>query len=208
MFGNIKISEIIKIAPWIIAIILFISSVVLFKSNKTLNSELVTAKNNIESYQGILANSDSSNKVLKLDIENLKEQNDKVLQKVDSVMEANKIKPNNVKTITAVTQVINIKKDTVVVLKDSSFTTTLQPNALTKATIALNKDSLSMTLDIKNDQYLYIYTKKEYKHKNKNFLQRLVTLDFKKVKFVQYELHNTNDLIQNSDVRVIESNKE
>ena len=208
MLGNIKIGEIIKAAPWILSVVLLVSSFALFKSNKTLKSELATEKNNIESYQGILAKSDSSNKVLQLDITNIKQQNDNVLQKVDSVMKSNKIKAKDVKTITHVTQTVKVIKDTTVVLKDSSFITTLQPNDLTKITVSLEKDSLGVSLDIKNDQYLYIYTKKEYKNKNKNFLQRLFTLDFKKVKSVQYELRNTNNIIKNSDVRIVEANKE
>jgi len=52
---------------------------------------------------------------------------------------------------------------------------------------------------------LYIYTKKEYKNKHKNFFKRLFTLDFKKVKVVKYDIYNTNGIINIKDTRVIES---
>jgi len=61
-----------------------------------------------------------------------------------------------------------------------------------------------MGLDIRNTQYLYIYNTREYKNK-KCFLARLFTLDFKKVNKYKYKIENTNDLIQTTDVRVIEA---
>ena len=207
LLKNITFASIIKALPWIFSIILFASTFFLFKTNKVLKNELVTANNNIESYQGIVAKQTDVNKVLTLDIADLKNQSDISLKKIDSIMTESKIKATSVKTISMVSQQLKTVKDTIVVFKDSTFTTTIHPNQLTKIDVSLRKDSLSVGLDIKNDQYLYVYTKKEYKNKNKNFFQRLFTLDFKKVNTVNYEIHNTNSLIQDNDVRVIESNK-
>ena len=39
----------------------------------------------------------------------------------------------------------------------------------------------------------------------KNFIKRLFTLDFKKIDVYKYNIVNTNNLIQTSDVRVIEA---
>lgn len=50
---------------------------------------------------------------------------------------------------------------------------------------------------------MYTYKTKEYKNK-KSFIKRLFTLDFKKVTKNHYEIVNTNDLINTSDVRVVE----
>jgi hypothetical protein len=61
-------------------------------------------------------------------------------------------------------------------------------------------------LDIRNTQYIYLYTTREYKNK-KNFLQRLFTLDWKKVTKHKYEIENTNDVIKTEDVRVVEISK-
>lgn len=206
IFSKVTLTQVLKIIPWLLTVILFVLSYSLFKSNKSLKNELVTANNNIESYQGIAAKQVESNKVLTLDISELKNQNDLALQKIDSVMVSSKIKASTVKTITMTTQQIKTSRDTIVVIKDSTFNTVIQPNSLTRIDVSLHKDSLRVGLDIKNDQYLYVYTKKEYKNKNKNFFKRLFTLDFKKVKSVNYEIHNSNTLIQNNDVRVIESN--
>jgi len=64
---------------------------------------------------------------------------------------------------------------------------------------------VSIGLDIKNTQYLYVYKQREYKNK-KNFFKRLFTLDFKKVDKYKYKIINTNDLLKSEDVRIVESN--
>lgn len=205
MLGTLNIKTILRIAPWIFTALLTISTLLLFKSNKTLNSELVIERNNVESYQGIVAKNINENKVLTLDITDLKSQNDSMINTIDSLLIKDKVKKSNVKTITSIKQELKVITDTIVMIKDSSFSTKVVPNKFTEISIALKKDSLSVVLDIKNDQYLYIYNKREYKNKNKNFLKRLFTLDFKKVTVTKYKLVNSNDLIKNSDVRVIEA---
>ena len=60
-----------------------------------------------------------------------------------------------------------------------------------------------MTIKLNNTQYLYTYKTREYKNK-KNFFKRLFTLDFKKVDKYKYTIVNTNDLIKESDIRIIE----
>lgn len=65
------------------------------------------------------------------------------------------------------------------------------------------RDSVKMTIDLKNTQYLYTYKTREYKNK-KNFLKRLFTLDFKKVDRYKYTIVNTNDLLKESDIRIIQ----
>jgi hypothetical protein len=53
-------------------------------------------------------------------------------------------------------------------------------NLYTTAHYTITPDTVAIALDISNDQYLYIYTVREYKNK-KNFFKRLFTWDFKKV---------------------------
>lgn len=60
-----------------------------------------------------------------------------------------------------------------------------------------------MTIDLRNTQYLYTYKTREYKNK-KNFFQRLFTFDWKKVDRYKYEIVNSNDLIQEGDIRIVE----
>ena len=66
------------------------------------------AQNNIEAYQGSLAGSQQANNVLRLDIETLHQQNDKLLQNLDSVRKELKIKPKQITTAATQTQVIYV----------------------------------------------------------------------------------------------------
>lgn len=171
------------------------------------------AQNNIEAYQGIVKDSQQANNVLRLDIESLRYQNDELLQKVDSVREKLKIKASQVNTAATQTQTLSVKGgkgvegDLIEILKDTVYTDSIKYNNLTTVYYTIGKDTVNIGIDLKNTQYLYIYETKEYKNKNKNFLQRLFTLDFKKVKREVYKTENTNDLLKTEDVRVIKVNK-
>lgn len=189
--------------------------------NKKLSESLELAQNNIEAYQGVVSASQQANNVLKLDISNLRQYNDKLLHKVDSVMDANDIKSKNVSTIATQGQSINVygskgvggqvilPKDTIITkdtvyIQDRIIKDSIIFNNLTKAYYKINSDSIQIRLDIHNSQYLYIYKKKEYKNK-KNFFQRLFTFDWKKITKYKYKIVNTNDLIKEDSVRIIEN---
>ena len=189
--------------------------------NKKLSESLELAQNNIEAYQGVVSASQQANNVLKLDISNLRQYNDKLLHKVDSVMDANNIKSKNVSTIATQGQSINVygskgvggqvilPKDTIITkdtvyVQDRIIKDSIIFNNLTKAYYKINSDSIQIRLDIHNSQYLYIYKKKEYKNK-KNFFQRLFTFDWKKITKYKYKIVNTNDLIKEDSVRIIEN---
>ena len=90
------------------------------------------------------------------------------------------------------------------ILKDTTYSDSIKYNDLTTVNYTIGKDTVSIGLDIRNTQYLYIYKRKEYKNK-KNFLLRLITFDWKKITKYKYEILNTNDLLKTSDVRVVES---
>lgn len=189
--------------------------------NKKLSESLELAQNNIEAYQGVVSASQQANNVLKLDISSLRQYNDKLLHKVDSVMDANNIKSKNVSTIATQGQSINVygskgvggqvilPKDTIITkdtvyIQDRIIKDSIIFNNLTKAYYKINSDSIQIRLDIHNSQYLYIYKKKEYKNK-KNFFQRLFTFDWKKITKYKYKIVNTNDLIKEDSVRIIEN---
>ena len=189
--------------------------------NKKLSESLELAQNNIEAYQGVVSASQQANNVLKLDISNLRQYNDKLLHKVDSVMDANNIKSKNISTIATQGQSINVygskgvggqvilPKDTIITkdtvyVQDRIIKDSIIFNNLTKAYYKINSDSIQIRLDIHNSQYLYIYKKKEYKNK-KNFFQRLFTFDWKKITKYKYKIVNTNDLIKEDSVRIIEN---
>lgn len=143
-------------------------------------------------------------------MDKLSEQNDSLLQKLDEVRKEKKIKSSELNTAATQTQTLDVIKskgvrgDIITILKDTIYTDTLQYNDLTKVYYSIGTDSVSIALDVKNTQYLYIYKKKQYKNK-KNFIKRLLTFDWKKETKYKYEIVNTNDLLNTEDVRIVES---
>lgn len=195
--------------------------ITLHNKNQKLSESLELSQNNIEAYQGVVSASQQANNVLKLDVANLRQTNDKLLHRIDSVMEANDIKAKNVNAIATQGQSIDvygskgvggqvilprdtiITKDTVYV-QDRILKDSILFNDLTKVHYNIDNDSIRIRLDIHNSQYLYIYKKREYKNK-KNFFQRLFTFDWKKVTKYKYKIVNTNELIKEDEVRIIEN---
>ena len=192
--------------------LLVVFSINIYKQNKRLSKSLEMAQNNIEAYQGILNGSQQANNVLKLDMSQLRNINDSLIQKIDSVREQLKLKPKVIKTTATQTQTIYVTASKGVrgqdiiktIQRDTVYKDTIQINPLTKVNYTIGKDTVSVNLDIKNQQFLYVYKHRQYKNK-KSFIKRLFTLDFKKVDMYKYQIVNTNDIIKTSDVRVIES---
>lgn len=183
--------------------------VILHNQNKKLSQSLETAQNNIEAYQGLLSDSQQASNVLKLTVEQLQNSNDSVLHKLDSVRNELKIKPKQLHTAATQTQVLNVIGSKGaggnIIVKDSIYTDSILYNPLTKVKYTIGNDTVNIAIDLQNEQYLYVYTKREYKNK-KNFFKRLFTLDFKKVTKYKYNIVNTNDLLKSKDVRIVESN--
>ena len=201
-----------SVAKTILAVcisLLLVFSISMYKNNKKLTTSLEQAQNNIEAYQGLVSSSQQANGVLRLDISQLKESQDSLLQKIDSVREANKIKAKEITTAATQTQVLNVNKSKgvrgIILPKDTIYKDSIQYNNLTTVYYTIHKDSINIGIDLKNTQYLYIYAKKEYKNK-KNFFKRLFTLDFKKVIKYKYTIVNTNDILKQKDVRIVEQN--
>lgn len=204
--GNIAAKAILSLS----AGFLLLWGVSTYKENKSLSERLELAQNNIEAYQGALNGSQQAFNVLKLDMNKLSEQNDSLLNKLDEVRKEKKIKSSELNTAATQTQTLDVIKskgvrgDIITILKDTIYTDTLQYNDLTKVYYSIGTDSVSIALDVKNTQYLYIYKKKQYKNK-KNFIKRLLTFDWKKETKYKYEIVNTNDLLNTEDVRIVES---
>ena len=186
--------------------------VIMHNQNQKLSQGLEMANNNIEAYQDAVGNLDKEKGVLKLDISQLQYCNDSLLNKLDSVRNKIGVKQNAVNTAATQTQQIYVKKNKGVrgqniiqtILRDTIYNDSIQYNNLTKVYYTIGKDTVSVSLDFNNTQYLYIYKIKQYKNK-KSFIKRLFTLDFKKVDRYKYNIINTNDLLKTSDVRVVES---
>lgn len=180
------------------------------RSNLKLTQELEIAQNNIEAYQGLLNSSQQANNVLRLNIAELERMNDVTLHKLDSIREKLKLKPNSILTAATQSQVLNVNDskgvegDLITILKDTTYTDSIKYNPLTTVYYTIGKDTVNIGIDIENEQYLYIYSKREYKNK-KNFIQRLFTWDWKKVEKHKYVNYNTNDLLKSNNIRIVEA---
>ena len=110
--------------------------ITLSHTNKKLSESLEMAQNNIEAYQGSLQGSQQANNVLKLTVEDLQYQNDKLVHQLDSVRGELKIKSKHLHTAATQTQVINVKEDKgvggdIISVKDSIYNDSIKFNDLT-----------------------------------------------------------------------------
>lgn len=175
-----------------------------------LSEELKIANNNIEAYQDELDDSQQASGVLMLDMKKLKDYNDKLVHQLDSVSKKHNIKSSEILTAATQKQIIYVNKskgvrgDIITILKDSTYKDSLQYNNLTKVYYTIGKDSVNIKLDVKNTQFLYVYKHKQYKNK-KNFFQRLFTFDWKKETRYKYKIVNTNDIMKEDSIRVIQA---
>ena len=175
-----------------------------------LSEELKIANNNIEAYQDELNDSQQASGVLMLDMKKLKDYNDKLVHQLDSVSKKHNIKSSEILTAATQKQIIDVNKskgvrgDIITILKDSTYKDSLQYNNLTKVYYTICKDSINIKLDVKNTQFLYVYKHKQYKNK-KNFFQRLFTFDWKKETRYKYKIVNTNDIMKEDSIRVIQA---
>lgn len=179
------------------------------KANR-LSEELKMANNNIEAYQDALYGAQQASSVLRLDVNKLSEYNDKLVQQIDSIRKIQKVKKNEIQVAATQKQILNVNKskgvggDIITIIKDSTYKDSLQYNPLTKVYYTIGKDSVNIKLDVQNTQYLYIYKHREYKNK-KNFFKRLITFDWKKKDVYKYKIHNTNDLLKEDSIKIIEA---
>lgn len=179
------------------------------KANR-LSQELKMANNNIEAYQDALSGAQQASGVLRLDMKKLKDYNDKLVQQLDSVRKTEKLKSKEIQVAATQKQIINVNKskgvggDIITILKDSVYKDSLQYNNLTKVYYTIGKDSVNIKLDVQNTQYLYVYKHREYKNK-KNFFKRLITFDWKKKDVYKYKISNTNDILKEDSIRIIEA---
>lgn len=148
------------------------------------------------------SNVEEQNKVLQLNIEEYKETKDSLIQEIKATQKKLKIKDKELQQTQAQKQ--EIKHDTTIIVKSNDFKLEIKPNSLTSIIINKKDSILTHSLDIKNQQTLFITNKRVYKNKYKNWFTRLLHFDWKKKNDIRYQIHNSNDLIQITDSRMIE----
>ena len=190
-----------------VIIIMIFSAIFVFQHNQLNNrqKEIDRLYSNCLYYQSLSDSTVQNNRILQLTIDDITNSNDSLIKEIELQRKQLNIKKKEVQQATIQSQTINV--DTTIIVHNDDFTIDIKPNELTSILISRKDSILSAKLEINNNQTIFITQKKEYKRKYKNWLTRLLHLDFKKINGRQYQIVNSNDLIKTKDVRIIEINK-
>lgn len=189
----------------IAVIIISIFTAIIFLQNKTIknkNLDIDRLNNNVCYYQELNDSSNQNNRILRFTIDELKNSKDSVIVELNNTRKELKIKDKELKLAQSQTQ--EIKLDTNIVVKTNDFSYEIKPNELTNLLIEKKDSILTAKLDIKNNQTLFISSKRQYKNTYKNWFRRLLKFDFKKHNVYKYDIINSNDLINVTDTKIIQ----
>lgn len=167
-----------------------------------LQLDLDNANSNYEYYMNKYSDEQDNSKVLQLTIDQYKETKDSLITEVKTIQKKLKIKEKELQQTQLQKQ--EIKHDTTIIVKSNDFNLEIKPNNLTSIIINKTDSVFKHTLEIKNQQTLFITNDRIYRNNYKNWFIRLLHLDFKKKNNIRYQIHNSNDLIQITDSRMIE----
>ena len=189
-----------------VTIIMMLTAFLFIQNNKlkATRDALDKVQSNYEYYMNKSSNVEQQNRVLQLTIEDYKETKDSLINEIKTTQKKLKIKEKELKDIQLQKQ--EIKHDTTLIIKSNNFNLEINPNPLTSIIINKTDSLLTHKLSIKNSQTLFVTNKRVYKNKYKNLFVRLINFDFKKKNEIRYQIHNSNDLIQITDSRMIELN--
>lgn len=174
---------------------------------KKLDKELSIALNNSRQYESLLDQNKNDNRVLQLTINDFKNSNDSLVKVIADQKKKLSIKDKELDQAMSVKTVLRDTITQIIPVKEKDFLVELKPNQLTTIKIQRVDSILTCIPEIYNTQDLFIYSRKEYRNKRKNFFDRLIHFDFKKDKIKRYQIINTNNLIQVEDTRIINISK-
>lgn len=168
---------------------------------KKQDKELDRLNNNIFYYQEQCDSVKNSNRTLQLTVEEFDNSKDSIIRKLNDTRKELNIKKKQLKQ--AQYQQQQIKLDTTIIVKQDDFKEVIKPNELTSIIIAKTDSILTAKIDIKNEQTLFIQSKKEYKRQYKNWFRRLLKFDFKKQTIFKYQIYNSNNIIKVTDTKLV-----
>ena len=193
-----------KLKSILIGIIALLSIVSYNLYNKVneLDKQLSNALNNVQQYQSIVSEVQDENRVLQLTIDDFNLSKDSVLQELSITKDSLNIKNKELKQAMSATTLIT---DTIIqqIPIETNFNVELKPNQLTTIKISRVDSTITCIPEIYNHQDLFIYNKKVYRNRYKNWFQRLIHFDFKKDKIQRYQIVNSNNLLKVLDTRVV-----
>lgn len=168
------------------------------------NAELNRATSNVRAYQDLVSNNQEHNRTLQLTIEELNHSNDSLLLQLKQTQKELKIKDKNLTDASVINTEIKDSVKTVIKKEAIDFEEELKLNPLTTIIVRRKDSILTAKIDLKNQQTILIYKKKEYKNFYKNGWIRFLHFDWKKIETKEYQIVNTNPLIKVTGTRIVE----
>lgn len=168
------------------------------------NAEINRITSNIRTYQDIVSNNQNNNRTLQLTIEELNHSNDSLLLQLKQTQKELKVKDKNLTDASVINTEIKDSVKTVIKKEAIDFEEELKLNPLTTIIVRRKDSILTAKIDLKNQQTILIYKKKEYKNFYKNGWIRFLHFDWKKIETKEYQIVNTNPLIKVTGTRIVE----
>lgn len=168
------------------------------------NAELNRATSNVRAYQNLVSNNQERNRTLQLTIEELNHSNDSLLLQLKQTQKELKIKDKNLTDASVINTEIKDSVKTVIKKEAIDFEEELKLNPLTTIIVRRKDSILTAKIDLKNQQTILIYKKKQYKNFYKNSWVRFWHFDWKKIETKEYQIVNTNPLIKVTGTRIVE----
>lgn len=171
------------------------------------DTEINRITSNVRTYQDIVSNNQNNNRTLQLTIEELNHSNDSLLLQLKQTQKELKIKDKNLTNASVINTEIKDSVKTVIKKEAIDFKEELKLNPLTTIIVERKDSILTAKIDLKNQQTILIYKKKEYKNLYKNGWVRFWHFDWRRIRIKKYQVVNSNPLIKVTDTRVIEIGK-
>lgn len=168
------------------------------------DTEINRITSNVRTYQDIVSNNQNNNRTLQLTIEELNHSNDSLLLQLKQTQKELKIKDKNLTNASVINTEIKDSVKTVIKKEAIDFKEELKLNPLTTIIVERKDSILTAKIDLKNQQTILIYKKKEYKNFYKSSWVRFWHFDWKRIETKEYQIVNTNPLIKVTGTRIVE----
>lgn len=211
---NFQMIPVISVVNWLrknfkvvaVGLVSLLIATIFYQHNQLQNKnrEIDRITNNIRAYEEIASNAQDNSRVLQLTIDELNHSKDSLIQQVNKVKKELKIKDKNLTDASVINTQINDSVKTVIKEKLIDFNEELKLNDLTTIIVSRKDSILTAKIDLKNQQTILIYKKKQYKNFYKNSWVRFWHFDWKKIETKEYQIVNTNPLIKVTGTRIVE----
>lgn len=184
--------------------ILTVSAFFMYNQLKKKDAEIARLANNSNYYESLFDKQGQANRTLQLTIEQLNCSKDSIIEQLNQTKKKLKVKDKDLVQAQVINTEVKDSIKTIIQSKESDFKEQLSLNKLTTIIVSRKDSILSVTLDLKNAQTLFIEEKKVYRNQYKTWLSRFFHFDFKKDKIRKFTINNSNELIKVIDTRIIE----